>query len=239
MAYGYKSRRAARKLARKSSRNFLITLFIIGLLVFISYKWLIPGLILTLGFVNNITNPPPKFETSTDSSLAPPVLNIPFEATNTAQINIKGYATPNSEVAIYIDGDLIDSVISAEDGSFEIQNVPLQFGTNEIFGKTLDEKGESLPSKTIKIIYDDEKPILEVFEPEDGKTQQGERKIKISGKTEPQAQVLVNDSRAPVSLDGNFSLDYSLNDGENILIIKAIDPAQNFEEIERRVTFTP
>lgn len=236
MAYKYRSRRSTRRLARQAKRNLIISAGLILILFYATITWILPSLISSLGFIKGIIQPKvvigPK---SKGVNLAPPVLNIPYEATSTAQISIRGYSTPNSKVLIYIDDELKGSTQSQEDGSFEVKDITLSLGTNSIFGKTSDGKGESLPSKPIKVIFDNEKPALEIFEPEDGKEIQGERKIKVRGKTEAQARVFINESRVITNSDGTFVTDYALNDGENILTVKTVDQASNYTEIARRV----
>lgn len=240
MAYRYHSQRATRRLARKSRRNLIVTLIIIVFLIYATISWILPNFIGTLGFITSIFKQSKKIVTQENSTLAPPVLNIPFEATNTAQITISGYATPHTKVLIYIDDEQKDFSESNEDGNFEFKDISLSLGTNNIFGKTSDEKGESLPSKTIRVIYDNEKPVLNIFEPEDGKTVQGgDRNIKISGQTEPQAQVYINDTRVVVDSEGKFSLTQNLSDGENNFTIKAVDQASNKTEDTRKVIFNP
>ena len=243
MAYSYRSRRAAKKLARKSKQSFFITLFLIALLSYATIKWLLPSLVNGVGFVKNkvSSQPKPVSNTIENSQLAPPILNIPFEATSTAQINIKGYGSPNSKVAIFLDDEKKDTVDVSGDGSFELKNVSLGLGINNIYGKSVDDKDkESLPSKTFQVIYDNEKPNLQVLEPEDGKTiQGGDKKVKIAGTTEPQAQILINGSQVVVDKDGKFESSLSLNDGENNFTIKAVDSAGNSTEISRRVVYQP
>lgn len=240
MAYRYHSRRSTRRLARKTKRNLIITFILLALLIYATIQWVLPTLINSLGFINSIIKPSKKIEAPQNPSSAPPVLNIPYEATNTAQINIRGYGTPGSKVTIYLDDERVDTIDVSSDGTFEAKNIDLVLGTNNIYGKSIDEKNlESLPSRLIKVIYDNEKPTLEIYEPEDGKEIQGERRIKISGKTEPQAQIAVNENRVVVHSDGIFSTDYQLNDGENIFNIKAQDLAGNLTEISKRVVFKP
>lgn len=241
MAYGYRTRRSYKKLAKTSQRNFVITLILIAVLSYATVKWLLPYFVNGIGFVKDTINPAKKVEDNLQSSLAPPVLNIPYEATNTSQINIKGYGTPNSKVAIFLDDAKVDTVEVSSDGSFEIINVQLVLGTNNIFGKSIDEKNqESFPSKLIKIIYDNEGPKLEVTEPEDGKKiQGGDKKVKIAGISEPNTKVYINDSLIIVDKDGNFSSEQTLNEGDNNFNIKALDQASNFTEISRKVIYQP
>lgn len=242
MAYRYRSRRSARRLARKDKRNFILTLIIIIFLIYATITWFLPFFINILGYINSLTKPSgkPPVQVSENVSLAPPVLNIPYEATSSSQINISGYASPNILVRLYLDDQVKKEVLAQEDGSFLIENVTLSLGTNNIYGKTVDEKGrESLPSKTIKVYFDNEKPILEVTEPEDGKKVIGDRKLRLAGKTETGIQIFINDSRIIVDKDGFFSSEQTLNEGENNFTIKAVDQASNSSEIVRRVIFTP
>lgn len=234
MRYRY---RAARKAARKSKYNFLATIIIIFFLLFATINWILPNLISGLGFLRGTFTPPPKKITASSASLAPPVLNIPYEATSTATIAVAGYAISKTKVQIFVDGKAAGETESLEDGSFEVKNVSLNLGTNSIFGKTAEKETESLPSKTIKVFFDNEKPILDIYEPGDNTEVHGDKKIKVSGKTEKQAKVFVNDQRLITNSDGTFSLDLPLNDGENILNFKAEDEALNFTEVQRRVIF--
>lgn len=244
MAYSrYRSRYRAKKLARQSRRNFFVTILIIILLLYATLTWILPFIINSTSFVKDSLHPSKKVvaDDNKNSSLAPPVLNIPYEATNTAQIDIKGYGSSNSKVAIFLDDEKKDTAEVSDDGTFEFKNISLVLGTNNIYGKSIDEKNqESLPSKTLKILYDNEKPKLDIKEPEDNKKiQGGDKKIKIAGITEVDAQVFINDSQSIIDKDGNFSIEVALNEGDNNFDIKAIDKASNSTEVSRKVTYQP
>lgn len=243
MAYRYRSRRSVKRLARKSRRNFIVTLIIVILLIYSAITWVLPFFVNSIGFITNIIKPPQKkiIRSFENPALAPPVLSIPYEATNTAQIDIKGFGTPGSKVKLYIDELDKQTVDVSGDGSFILQNVMLAIGTNNLYGTTVDDQNkESLPSKTIRLIYIYENPILEVNEPEDGKAVQGgDKKIKVSGKTSPNVKIFINDSQVIVDRDGNFSADQPLNEGGNTISIKAIDTASNTTGIQRQITYTP
>lgn len=236
----YRSR-SARRLVRKSRRNLLVTIFLAFFILFATVNWVLPQFINGIGFVTNVfrDTKSAKSPGREDSTLAPPSLVIPYEATNTGQINISGFSQPDAKVEIYVDDDLKKEVPVSPDGSFLAENVPLSLGTNNIWGKTTNSEYTSFPSKIIKVVSDNEKPLLEIYEPEDGKNIQGESKIKLSGKTEPNAIVSVNDVRVITSFDGSFSTQLQLHEGENILNIKASDSASNTNEVSRRVSFTP
>lgn len=243
MAYRNRYRsRSARRMARKSKRNFLVTIFIIALLLYGVVFWALPIFIGSLGLVSNFINPPSSSTQNISDSaiLAPPVLNIPYEATNTGQIDIKGYAAAGIDVKIYVNDKLADELRASNDGSFISQQINLKFGINDIYGKTADDQNhESLSSKVLKITFDDETPRLTVLEPDNGKVIQGERKIKISGVTEPDAKIYINGSRVVVDSEGKFSSTEDLSDGENTFVIKSVDGASNTMEVTRQITFTP
>lgn len=241
MAYRYRSRRSARKLARKDRRNFILTLFLVGILIYATFAWILPSLIGGIGFINSKIKPPQKVVTLENNTLAPPVLTIPYEATNSAQIDISGYSTPYSKVKLYLDDEVKQTIDVSGDGSFIFKNVFLKIGTNNIYGKTLDDKGnDSLSSKSIKLFYNNEKPNLTLNEPEDNKKiQGGDKKVKVYGRTDPGVKVFINGNQVIVDRDGNFSAEQTLNDGDNIISVKAIDLASNTTEVERRVIYTP
>lgn len=240
MSYKYNSR-SAKRMAKKSKRNFIITICLILFLIFATVQWILPSVIGGVGLVNSIVKPTKKIVETKYETLAPPVLNIPFEATNSAKINITGYATSNSKVNLYIDDSLKDSAQTKEDGSFEFSDISLSLGTNNIYGKTVDEKDvESLPSKTLAVFYDNGKPSLVVSEPEDGKTiQGGDKKITIKGNSDSDNKIYINDVQIIISSDGTFSSEQTLNDGDNTFTIKAIDKTTNQTEVTRKVIYKP
>lgn len=239
----YKTR-SARRVAKKSRRNFFASIIIIVLLLYATISWILPEFIGGVGFIKGFLKDPEttlnEVSVADNPTLAPPVLNIPYEATNSSKIGIKGYATSNSKVKIYLDDRLEDTVEVDLDGTFVVEDIELSIGTNNLYGKTVDEKdNESLPSKTLRVIFDNEKPKLEVTEPNDGKEVTGDKKVKIAGKTDPEAQIYINNSRIIVNSEGNFSQDLPLNDGDNNFTIKAQDSASNSVEVVRRVVFKP
>jgi len=59
--------------------------------------------------------------------------------------------------------------------------------------------------------------------------------IKVSGKTSAYAEVYVNDIQTKADGMGNFSVNYNLDEGENLLTIVANDQAGNYAEKEMTV----
>lgn len=237
----YQSSFLVKRSEKKAKRRLLLTLFIGVVFLFFFLTWALPMLIGSLSILNKF-KPLPKKEVpiSENATISPPVLNIPFEATSTAKIIIKGYATPASKVEIYVDQQVSGDTQTDKDGSFTIENINLNIGTNNIYGQTVDEKGnKSLPSKPIFIIYNNEKPTIEINEPTDNQVIKGDKEVKVSGKTHPQDSISVSINGSKVIVDGNghFSQTIEINDGENNIIVIAKDIAGNTTQLTRKIIF--
>lgn len=233
--------RSSKRLIRKSRRNLVLTIIIILVLMYATLAWILPTFIDGLGLVRNIVKPPLKKEVVVASAtLAPPTFNIPYEATNTAQINIQGFTTAHSKVELFVDDKKVQITEADSDGIFVFKAVDLSQGLNNFYGKTVDDQQkESLQSKTFQIIFDNQKPKLDISEPADNKTIQGDKKVKVSGRTDSGINLFINNIRIILNPDGGFSTDLPINEGENNINIKAVDQAGNKTEISRKVTFKP
>lgn len=203
--------------------------------------WGLPFLIGGLSVFNKFKPSAVKQESVEDLAIAPPVLNIPFEATNTATLQISGYSTPNSEVEIYFDDEVKEKVETNSGGNFNTGPLELSLGTNNIYGKTINEKGiKSLPSKTIKLIFNNEKPKLEISEPQDNaQIKGGDKKIRVSGNTDPNNTISINGSNTIVSSEGKFSAEVNINEGDNVIQISTTNQVGNSNQIERKINYTP
>ncbi len=230
-----------RSLKRTESKNkakFIWSIIISLALLYVLFQWVLP---LFVGELSIFSKSAPKEQSEEAVSLAPPVLNIPYEATSTASIVIKGYATPKSKVKIYLDDSLVSEADSDSDGSFTSNSINLLEGTNNIYGKTVDDKkNESLPSKKIQVFYSGEKPNLEISEPEDNKEiKGGDKKVLVRGNTDPENELTINGFRVILSPDGTFSSEISLAEGDNTITIAAVNKVGNSTSIEKRVKYVP
>ena len=202
--------------------------------------WGLPFIIGQLSFLNKRDKPIDVEALKIDEAIAPPVLYIPYEATNSASISISGYAAPLSKVELYIDEEIKSQVNTDSEGKFETAPVALNLGTNNINAVTINDKDKkSLPSKNIKLYYSNEKPELSVSEPGDGaEIKGGDKKVRVAGKTEANNSVTVNGSMVIVDSEGNFQTVVALNDGDNTLKIIASNSFGNTNETERKVKYT-
>lgn len=235
---------SARRYGKKSKNKFLITLLISGFLLYALFTWILPTLIGSLSFVNRLKPIPQKeIPISENTSLAPPVLNIPFEATNTASIKVKGYSIPGTQVEIYLDDQLQTTIKASENGNFLSDSINLELGTNNISGKTIDDKNNrSLSSKPIRIFYSNEKPKLEIKDPPDNQIiKGGDKKMTITGSTDSDHDITItiNNTRTIVDSNGNFSQVVDIQEGDNNIVVLAIDSATNSTQLTRKVTYEP
>lgn len=241
LKYKYGQRSFSGRRRPQTGKRLLSTLLIVGFLIYALLAWILPFFIGGLSFLNNFKSQPKSTTpVSENTTLAPPVLNIPFEATNTATIKIKGYSTPNSSVEIYLDDNLSTTVKVKDDGSFLSDNISLSLGTNNIYGKTVDDKGQkSLPSKPIQVDYSNEKPKLDLNSPSDNQVIQGDKKVTVSGSTNAGKNISLTVNGIVVIVDGNgnFSKTIEINDGDNNITVTATDRSGNTTQLSRKVTY--
>lgn len=63
--------------------------------------------------------------------------------------------------------------------------------------------------------------------------------ISVSGKTTPNAEVAINDVDTKADINGNFSVNLMLDEGENIISVIGNDENGNYKEKEITVTYNP
>lgn len=233
---------SSRRAEAKARNRLIATVLIVFFLAYAFLAWILPTVIGGLSVLNRFKSASaPQKPVSESATLAPPVLNIPYEATNTAVITVKGYSLPKTSVEIYVDNDLKNTITANDDGSFTADDIPLTLGSNNISGKTVDDKGsKSFSSKPIQITYSNEKPKLDLNQPQDNQTiTGGDKKVTVSGATDQTEglTVTINGLRVIVGSDGNFSQTIDISDGDNTITVIAADTAGNFTQVTRKVTY--
>lgn len=232
--------RSLRHNESRAKKKLIFTLVVILGLTYVLFVWILPFLIGQLSFLNKRNTTVDAESLKIDEAIAPPVLYIPYEATNSASLEFTGYAAPLSRVELYLDGEIKTQTSTDSEGKFTTPPVTLNLGTNNITAVTIsDSEKKSLPSKIIKLYYSNEKPTLEVSEPTDGAVITGDKKVKVSGKTDVNNSITVNGSTVIVDSEGNFQTIIPLNDGENVLVIKASNTFGNNAETSRKVNYPP
>lgn len=236
-----RSSRTSSRLAKRESKRLLTQTILFGLgavLVIILFLFVIlPGLIrlITGGADLNLGQPadtiPPQR----------PILTAPAEATNSAQIKLSGFTEPVAEVTLLVNGSKSDTAVADSEGQFEFM-VSLSEGENDISVYASDEAGnESDESRRYQVVYDGSAPSIQLEGLIDGQDVVGKDKqqLSISGKTEPRAEVYINDRLTLANSEGGFSSSFQLQEGENVITLRAIDQAGNQSELSLAITFRP
>ncbi len=236
----YNKTRLDRIAEQKSSKKLLYSIAAGIAVLFFLAIWGVPALISMSVFISGIgQRNEPQVKQADTTPLFAPTLEPLYEATNSSPIAIRGYTEPEIKVELYLNDELVDKISASESGSFKFEEVNLQEGQNRIWVKSIKDGRNSEKSEIINMLYKKTPPKIEVKTPEDGSTVSGEKKsVMISGITDLDNNVSINDHIVIVNADGSFSYEYPLADGDNTLKIKATDKAGNFTEMERKVKYS-
>lgn len=173
--------------------------------------------------------------------VAPPQFSSIPRASETNVISLSGTTTSsNATVEIFVNNRKEASVEVSKNNTFEFKNIKLQEGQNILKGRTIVGDRKSDYTKDYIVIFSKEPPKIEEVSPGDGSEfKRGDQEIRVQGKTEPQNTVTVNNFRAIVDENGNFSYYLRLNEGENKISIKAVNVAGKETVKEITVRFSP
>jgi len=232
--------RLARTEERKNKRQavFFAFLTIAALVVLLTFG--LPTIAKFAALLTDIKQSNQPIEKNDTTPPAPPQIDILPEATNQQRIEISGSAEPAATLIFSFNGKERELLVDS-DGKFSF-SVNLRLGENRISAKAVDSTGnESQETQTLSVLYDTEKPTLELLTPADGSDFYGakQRQVVIEGQTEPGASLTINERFVAVEDDGAFSFATTLSEGSNELNVKAKDAAGNESEQKLTLNFSP
>jgi len=154
----------------------------------------IPSLIKMAVFLSNLRSSGQSVEANDTVAPAPPRLQPMVEATDNAQLCLKGFAESGSTVKISQGSEEISEVLVDKDGQFTVSEITLKTGENKFKAQAVDSSGnQSKFSSTITVILDTTPPSLSISQPEEGQEFFDEEKeILIAGETEANVNLRVN-----------------------------------------------
>ncbi|OIP57754.1 MAG: hypothetical protein COX79_04385 [Candidatus Levybacteria bacterium CG_4_10_14_0_2_um_filter_36_16] len=162
-------------------------------------------------------------------SLAPyqtPTLDSLPQATPSASITITGMSQyTEGQIEVFLNNSSYKEA-DVDNNNFEIENIRLDVGENTI--KIRYKKGDKTSdfSQEQKILLIKDAPKLEISNPTDNSTfGKADQDITISGQTDADNSVKVNEFRAIVDTSGNFSYTLTLKEGENKISVEAQNEA--------------
>ncbi len=94
----------------------------------------------------------------------------------------------------------------------------------------------SMPNSPIETVAEVKEISLSISAPASG-TVTGTQKTTVKGKTSPKAEVFANEAEGIADMNGNFSLTVQLDEGENSIIVTAVDADGKVAEKEILVTY--
>lgn len=234
----YRSR-LNKTLEKETRRNFLLVTF--GLiLTFIFFIFFGTRLLVQFSLLVEKKGDITSVDDQTAVFIPPPQIDSLPDATNSAEILIKGSAVNGKKVQLFLNGKKFKETNITADNSFTFTNVRLEEGANTIKARTVLKDGKlSKYSDSITIHYLSDPPELSIDFPSDGQSFTKENNpIRVSGRTSQSAKVTVNDFWAIVDDDGNYHYSLLLKGGENYIKIRAVDKAGNTTEKEIKVTYS-
>jgi hypothetical protein len=229
------------RLDRKTSEQITKKTVFLGLVtVVLAVLTLVFGLPLLIKFSVFLGQGKSKNQSDSEVKKLPPVaprLVVPYEATNSSQIKISGFAEAKVTVELFKNDVSVGKTEVTENGDFSFENLNLDEGQNKFTAMASTENtGSGDDSKVVTIVYDKTAPELTLTNPSEDSLNVDYADFDIVGKTESGASVSVNNRIASVDSDGNFKLKWQLNTGKNELEIIAVDLAGN--ETKRKVTIS-
>ena len=216
-------------LALIGSVTVLILIAVFGFRLFVSFA----------GMLGQMQGSEPTPVPTVSALVIPPYLDPLPAATGSGTLIITGRGQPSSSLILYVNDVQSKSVPIGTDGTFLISSLKLTDGTYSLKAKTADSVGKKSDfSNEVHTIIKRKPPALEITAPNDNITVNGDSNLlNVTGKTEEDTDVHINDRFVVVHPDGSFTYPYPLQDGENNLQIKATDQAGNSTVVSRKVTY--
>jgi len=230
-----------RMLEHKKKNVKKMIIFYLVILIIIIYLFLTVGFKILINSSIFISNFFPKKQTTKllkNENLYGSINidDIPV-ATNSARFIVSGSIVNYNILNFFINEEKVrqEKIMSGDFFSQEIGD--LEKGKNEIYIEALSDDGQSSKKTNVyTVIFDDEKPTLEISSPQD-KTTVNNQEIILKGKTDNEIYIKINEIPVVVDATGNFSTPIRLKDGDNNIVVIAEDVAGNRETKNLIVTY--
>lgn len=239
MATQYRSR-LARKESRRLMRQAVLMLVIAVVIVVAGAFWGIPAMVRLAGVLGEINSANEPVEVNQVVAPYAPRLVVPYEATSSSSIAISGFAPAETSVTLSNNGESVATTTTNQQGEFTFSQVLLSRGENQLVAIAAANNVQSPPSPVYSIVFDNTPPQITIDSPTDGSALYGitSQNITIRGQVDKPSQVYINDRFTVLSADLVFSQQFRLNNGENTIVVRAVDSAGNISQNEIKVSFS-
>src|SRR3990172_7511621 len=161
----YRSRLARLEEKRNTKRVVWMILIMVAVLGS-GVVWGVPFLVRVAMFAGAFGSSGQQIDKSDLIPPAPPMLQVDYEATNSANLAVRGWTEPAAEVFLVQNQEPAGSVIAREDGGFVFDRVTLEEGTNDLTAVAVDlGENRSQPSQSGSVYYSKLAPQLSVDHP--------------------------------------------------------------------------
>jgi hypothetical protein len=219
-------KRVSEKSLKEGLRKKVLIIVAISVAGIMSLFVFAPQVGYLFGFLSKHRNDPGYIPTPKPM---PPVFIGAPESTNQDKINLSGNSLAGSLVKIYVNGPERGQTVTGSDGMFSFVDIQLNSGTNTIFAKSFDDRGnESDSSRILTIKKDKDEPKIQIESPDDGETIKNLNKtIQVTGKINEKATITVNGNPAIQKPDLTFDYYLKVENGDVEIKVEAQDEAGN------------
>jgi len=168
-----------------------------------------------------------------------PRLVLPFEATNSATVDVPGFAEAKVTVELFKNDVSVGKTQVTDNGDFTFGGINLDEGDNNFNAiASTDKNGTGEKSTPVDLVYDKTPPSLNLTNPSEDSLSVDSADFDIAGTTDKGSSVTINGHVAMVDDNGNFKLKWQLNTGENDLELIAQDVAGNQTKKTVKITYS-
>lgn len=171
---------------------------------------------------------------------APTLFDIPT-ATYSASISVSGISPSSGTVTLFLNDKLKKRQKVSEGDEFVFKKIYLNEGRNQIKARIeIDDDLKSEFTRDYPIFYYADAPGLSVSFPVDNSLfKKADKQINVIGSTDSENEITVNGFRSIVKSNGSFSYFLQLNEGANVILIEAKNPAGIKTTNSLSVTYEP
>lgn len=227
-------KKAEEEITKKTVFLGLLTILVFVVMVFFGLPFLIR---LTVMIGNNKSKNDSQVAVKELPPMAPRLI-VPFEATNSGRIFIKGLSERNLMVELLKNDVSIGKVQANDAGEFGFDGVQLDQGDNQFTAIAIsDNGGSSKPSNDAVITFDNMSPSLVMQNPSEASLSVNVADFDVIGQSERGVSVTVNGQVAMVDDFGKFKIKLQLNTGKNEINIVVSDQAGNVTKKTITITY--
>jgi len=218
------------------NQRLLIAIVLIGAAIVFFFSMGIKLLVSLTLFVNQMANGNTKQQQVQEKQTFNTVNIDPIpSATNSSTLAFSGTALNFDLLELYLNDEKQDEIAITDTFTGEIKG--LEKGDNTVYfiAKSSQSK-DTQKTQEYSVLYKSDKPKLEITSPADN-FRTNKEDVVISGTTEKETTIRVNDLPVVVDADGKFSAPVRLKDGENKIVIIADDIVGNQEQKTLTITY--